>query len=89
MPDHPHGAPADLDARLRRLEEEAAFASHDADALRDSILAFDRRLRDLADRLARLEGRLDDALASDPPAPSADDSPPAGPGQHDAPDPAP
>lgn len=61
MPDDQHDTrdPTDASERLRRLEEAAGFTSHDVDQLREAVLAVERRLRQMVERLARLEARID------------------------------
>ncbi|HYE03277.1 MAG TPA: hypothetical protein VD963_08575 [Phycisphaerales bacterium] len=50
--------PPDAGARLRRLEEQAAFAEHAADQAALEVSALARRLVDLERRLAVLESHL-------------------------------
>jgi uncharacterized coiled-coil protein SlyX len=61
VPDDQHDTrePTDPSERLRQLEEAAGFTSHDVDQLRDAVLAMERRLREMVERLGRLEARLD------------------------------
>jgi hypothetical protein len=63
--------------RLDRLEEGQMFAERRADLLSEQMTALEQKLRDVTDRLRRLEdslGRLGAALENKP-EPDADDLP--------------
>lgn len=54
----PDPSPAELGARLARLEEASLYAERTGEQLGESITDLSRRLDAALQRLARLEGRL-------------------------------
>jgi uncharacterized coiled-coil protein SlyX len=79
-PEQPQPAQDAMALRLERLEEAQTFASHDVDQLSAQVLALDQKVRELTERLRRLESGVSaiGERLNDPPSGEIGSDPPTG-----------